>query len=110
MTPLIMNIMKYFLIFVAIVCFIFSIQGFMGKDTMILNPKYNRASKEEREKMDKKAYIKQSSIIFLFIGLVSLFNGFTYIFKLKIFYYLAIVCTVIGIIYFIISNRNPNNK
>lgn len=110
MIPLIMNIMKYLLIFVAIVCFIYSIQGFMGKETVILNSKYTRASKEEREKMDKKAYIKQYSIVFLFIGLVSLFNGFTYIFNLKIFYYLAIVCTVIGIIYFIVSNRNLNNK
>ena len=110
MIPLMINITKYFLIFVAIVGFIYSIQGFMGKDTIVLNPKYNRASKEEREKMDKKAYIKQSSIIFLFIGLVSLFNGFTYIFNLKIFYYLAIVCTVIGIIYFIVSSRNINDK
>ena len=110
MIPLIMNIMKYFLVFVSIVCFIFSIQGFMEKENMILNSKYNRASKEEREKLDKKAYLKQSSIIFLFIGLVSLFNGFTYIFNLKIFYYLASVCTVIGIIYFIVSSRNLNNK
>ena len=55
MIPLMINIIKYFLIFVAIVCFIYSIQGFMGKETVILNSKYTRASKEEREKMDKKA-------------------------------------------------------
>ena len=110
MIPLMMNIAKYFEIFIAVVSFIYSIQGFMGKENLILNSKYNRASKEEREKLDKKAYIKQSSIIFLFIGLVSLFLSLTLILKWKMFYYFAIACGIIGVIYFIVSSRNINDK
>ena len=54
------------LIVMAVVSLIFSVLGFMGKD-MILDDAYIKASKEEREKMDKKAYRLQGSIIFLFL-------------------------------------------
>ena len=54
------------LIFITVVSLIFSLLGFMGKD-MILDDAYIKASEEEREKMDKKAYRLQGAIIFLFI-------------------------------------------
>lgn len=103
-------IIKFFLIFVAIASFTFSIQAFLGKENAILSRKYTCASKEEREKMDKNAYLKQTAIIFLFIGIVPLLIAFTLIFKMIIFYYSAIVCGVAGVIYFIVSSRSINNK
>ena len=43
------------LIFITVVSLILSILGFAGKD-VILDDAYIKASKEEREKMNKKAY------------------------------------------------------
>ena len=61
------------LIFMAIVSLIFSILGFAGKD-IILDDAYIKASKEEREDMDKNAYRLQGAIVFLFIFAATLCN------------------------------------
>ena len=53
------------LIFIAVVSLIFSVLGFMGKD-MILDDAYIKASKEEREKMNKTAYRLQGGDYFPF--------------------------------------------
>ena len=52
------------LVFVAVMSLIISLLGFMGKD-IILDDAYIKASEDEREKMDKKAYRLQGAIIFL---------------------------------------------
>ena len=61
------------LIFMAVISLLFSILAFAGKD-IILDDAYIKASKEERERMDKKAYRLQGAIIFLFIFIITLFN------------------------------------
>lgn len=61
------------LLFVTVASLIFSLLGFAGKN-IILDDAYLKASKEEREAMDKKAYRIQGAIIFLFIFVCTLCN------------------------------------
>lgn len=61
------------LVFLAVISLIFSIPGFAGKG-VILDDVYIKATREEREDMDKNAYCLQSAIIFLFIFSVTLCN------------------------------------
>ena len=91
------------LIVMAVVSLIFSVLGFMGKD-MILDDAYIKASKEEREKMDKKAYGLQGSIIFLFLFVITLCNILRAVLHIPLFTYAAFVIGVIGIAYAIISH------
>lgn len=97
------------LIVIAVVSLSFSVLGFMGKD-MILDDAYIKASKEEREKMDKKAYRLQGSIIFLFLFAITLCNILRVVLHIAAFTYAAIAIAVIGIAYVIISHDKLNKK
>ena len=91
------------LIFMSVGSLVFSILSFMGKD-IILDNAYIKASKEDREKMDKKAYRTQSGIVFIFVFLVSLCNLLRFILHIEIFTYIALSLGMIGIIYAIVSH------
>ena len=91
------------LILMAVVSLIFSLLAFMGKD-IILDDAYIRASKEEREKMDKSAYRLQGAIIFLFLFVITLCNILRAVLHLAWFTYIAIATGVIAIVYAIISH------
>ena len=91
------------LIVMAVVSLIFSVLGFMGKD-MILDDAYIKASKEEREKMDKKAYRLQGAIVFLFLFLITLCSILRAVLHIPLFTYAAYVLGVIVIVYAIISH------
>jgi len=91
------------LVFLTIGSLIFSILGFIGKD-IILDDAYIKASKEEREKMDKKAYRLQGAIIFLFLFAITLCNLLRAILHLAWFTYVAFAIAAIGIVYAIISH------
>ena len=91
------------LIFMAIVSLIFSILGFAGKD-IILDDAYIKASKEEREGMDKQAYRLQGAIIFLFIFVATLCNLLRALTHTPLLTYIAFGVGAIGIIYAIISH------
>ena len=97
------------LVFMTVVSLIFSLLGFMGKD-VILDDAYIRASKEEREKMDKKAYRFQGSIIFFFLFVVTLCNLLRAVLHVAWFTYIAFVVAVIGIAYAIISHYKLKKK
>ena len=97
------------LIVMAVVSLIFSVLGFMGKD-MILDDAYIKASKEEREKMDKKAYRLQGSIIFLFLFFISLCNILRAVLHITLFMYISFVVAAIGIAYAIISHYKLKKK
>lgn len=97
------------LIAMAVMCLIFSVLGFIGKD-MILDNTYIKASKEEREKMDKKAYRLQGSIIFLFLFAITLCNVLRALLHIASFTYAAFVIAVIGIAYAIISHYKLKAK
>lgn len=91
------------LVFLTIGSLVFSILGFIGKD-IILDDAYIKASKEEREKMDKKAYRLQGAIIFLFLFAITLCNLLRAVLHLAWFTYVAFAIGAIGIIYAIISH------
>lgn len=91
------------LVFMTIGSLIFSLLGFMGKD-IILDDTYIKASKEEREGMDKKAYRLQGAIIFLFIFAATLCNLLRAVLHLAWFTYVAFAISAIGIVYAIISH------
>ena len=59
---------------VAIFCCALAVFQFCGKG-FLLNNSYIYASPEEREKMDKKPYYRQSGVVFCFIGAVFAINA-----------------------------------
>lgn len=63
-----------FCLVVAVACYVFSFLHFKQKG-FLFNNAYLYASKEEREKMDKKPHYRQSAIVFLGIGTIFLLNG-----------------------------------
>ena len=97
------------LIVMAVVSLIFSVLGFMGKD-MILDDAYIKASKEEREKMDKKAYRLQGAMVFLFLFLITLCSILRAVLHIPLFTYAAYVLGVIVIVYAIISHYKIKKK
>ena len=56
-------------LFIAVILLIFSIMSFLERG-LLLNNAFLYASKEEREKMDKKPYYKQSAIMFCILSVV----------------------------------------
>ncbi len=98
-----------FLIILTIASLLFSLLAFMGKD-IILDDAYIKASKAERETMDKKAYRLQAAVIFLFLAIVSLCNALRAILHIAWLTYLAFGFMVIGIIYAIASHYEIKKK
>ena len=88
---------------------ILSMQAFCGKD-IILDDAYLKASPEEREKMDKKAYRRQSGIIFLFLAAISMCNALRAILHQVWFTYLALALGLIAVIYAIVSHYALRKK
>ena len=70
----------------------------------LFNNAYIYASKEIREKMDKKPHYRQSAIVFLLIGLIFLLNGFSVVFEAKWLFYAVIAVVIVAIIYAIVSS------
>ena len=97
------------LVFLAVISLIFSILGFAGKD-IILDDAYIKASKEEREKMDKHAYRLQGAIIFLFIFVATLCNLLRALTHTPLFTYIALGIGAIGIIYASVSHYSIKKK
>ena len=97
------------LVFLTVISLFFSILGFAGKD-IILDDAYIKASKEEREDMDKKAYRLQGAIIFLFIFVATLCNLLRALTHTPVFTYITCGIGVIGIIYAIVSHYSIKKK
>ena len=98
-----------FLIFLTITSLIFAILAFSGKD-IILDDAYIKASEEERNTMDKKAYRIQAAVVFLFIAVISACNALRAIMHMPLFTYLAGAFGIIGIIYAIVSHYKIKKK
>lgn len=92
-----------FLIFLTIASLVFSILNFSGIN-IILDDAYIKASPEEREKMDKKAYRLQSGIVFLLLSIMSLCNLLRAVLHLPWFTYVTYAISIGGIVYAIISH------
>ena len=98
-----------FLIFLTVTSLIFAILAFSGKD-IILDDTYIKASKEERNTMNKKAYRIQGAIVFLFIAVISACNALRAITHIPLFTYLAAAFAIIGIVYGIVSHYKIKKK
>ena len=63
-----------FLIILALICFVL---GYMqiNQKGILLNNAYLYASEQERQKMNKKPYYRQSGIIFILIGIIFILNA-----------------------------------
>ena len=72
----------------------------------LINNAYIYASKEEREKMNKKPYYRQSGIVFMFLGIISLLNAFNAELKTIGLFIAILVIVVITIVYAIVSTRS----
>ena len=97
------------LVFVAVMSLIISLLGFMGKD-IILDDAYIKASEDEREKMDKKAYRLQGAIIFLFIYALTLCNLLRAVLHIAWLTYIAFAIGTMGIVYAIVSHYAIKKK
>ena len=78
----------------------------MYEKGFLMNNAYIYASKEEREKMNKKLYYRQSGIVFMFLGIISLLNAFNAELKTIGLFIAILVIVVITIVYAIVSTRS----
>jgi len=88
---------------VSLLMLIMSIRSFQEKG-FLLNNAYLYASKKEREAMDKKPYYRQSSMVFLLIGIVFLLNGFSALLGAGWLPYVIAAVIIITLIYAIVSS------
>lgn len=97
------------LILATVISLVFSILGFTGNN-VILDDAYIKASKEEREKMDKKAYRLQGAIVFLALFAMNFFHLIRIYTHIEFFTYISFAIGAIVIIYAIISHYAIKKK
>ena len=96
---------------ISIFLFFMSVRSFMEKG-FLFNNAYIYASKEEREKMNKKPHYHQSAIVFLLIGLIFLLNAIAVLLKVNWIFYIVVAVVIVTLIYAIVSSITieKNNK
>lgn len=87
---------------------ILSLQAFLGK--VIINDDYLKASPQEKETLDKKAYCRQTGIVFLLLAASMMSNALRGILHQAWFTYLALALGLIDIIYFLVSSMMLKKK
>ena len=95
------------LIVIAVVSLIFSVLAFSGKDVFISSV-YTNASKEERERMNKKALRKQTTIFFLLLTITTFSNALVFLIH-SLFRYVHVVMFIVTIAYYVVSNKKIKN-
>lgn len=96
-------------LFIAVILLIFSIMSFLERG-LLLNNAFLYASKEEREKMDKKPYYKQSAIVFCILSVVFIVIALQILLKNDILFLLEIPLIMSVIIYSIVSTVQINKR
>ena len=96
---------------VSVFLFFMSIRSFMEKG-FLFNNAYIYASKQEREKMNKKPYYRQSAIVFLLLGLLFLIIALAVLLEANWLFYMGVAVVVITVIYAVVSSVTvgKNNK
>jgi len=91
--------------------FVVSIRSFMEKG-FLFNNAYIYASKQKREKMNKKPHYRQSAIVFLSIGSIFLLNALAVLIDANWILYVVTAIVIITVIYAIMSSImiEKNNK
>ena len=91
--------------------FFMSVRSFMEKG-VLFNNAYIYASKQEREKMNKKPYYRQSAIVFLLFGIVFLLLALAVLLEAYWISFVGVAVIIITLIYAIVSSITieKNNK
>ncbi len=88
---------------ISILLFLMSVRSFMEKG-FLFNNAYIYASKQEREKMNKKPHYRQSAIVFLLLGLIFLLNTIAVLLKVNWIFYVVVAIVIITLVYAIVSS------
>ena len=96
---------------VSVFLFFMSARSFMEKG-FLFNNAYIYASKQEREKMNKKPHYRQSAIVFLLLGLLFLLIALAVLLEANWICYVGIALVIVTLIYAIVSSViiEKNNK
>ena len=96
---------------VSIFLFLMSVRSFMEKG-FLFNNAYIYASKQEREKMNKKPHYRQSAIVFLLLGIVFLLLALAVLLEAYWISFVGVAVVIITLIYAIVSSITieKNNK
>jgi len=96
---------------VSVFLFFMSVRSFMEKG-FLFNNAYIYASKQEREKMNKKPHYRQSAIVFLLLGLLFLLFALDALLESNWSFYVGVVIAIVTLIYAIVSSVmiEKNNK
>lgn len=97
------------LFIVSLGAFLVSVRSFMQKG-FLFNNAYLYATKEEREKMNKRPYYRQTAITFLLIGIIFLLLGINIFLKISWLSYVTIMLAVVTLIYSIVSTVKIERK
>ena len=97
------------LLAISIASFFMSARSFMEKG-FLFNNAYIYASKQEREKMNKKPHYRQSAIVFSFLGLIFLLNAIALLLELNWIFYMVAALVVVTFIYAIVSSIALDKK
>lgn len=102
-------IMGIVVLILSLIAFVISILSFMQKGFMFNNA-YIYATKEERKKMNKKPYYRQTAITFLLIGIIFLLLGINIFLKISWLSYVSLMLAVVTLIYSIVSTVKIERK
>ena len=96
---------------VSVFLFFMSLRSFMEKG-FLFNNAYIYASNQEREKMNKKPYYRQSAIVFLLFGIVFLLLALAMLLEAYWLSFVGVAVVIITLIYAIVSSITieKNNK
>ena len=95
---------------VALVCLVFGILQ-LNEKGFLFNNAHIYASREDRKKMDKKPYYKQSGIVFILISVIFAINVAEMLLMTGWLLYLVMAVAVIAVIYAVVSSgMNGNDK
>ena len=84
---------------------LFTLSFFQFKEKgFLFNNAYLYASEEERKKMNKKPYYRQSGIVFSLLGSIFLLNAVQLLTKLKWIFYIVIAVVILTLVYAVISS------
>lgn len=90
------------LFLIAVAAFVMSIRSFLEKG-FLFNNAYIYASAEEREKMNKTPYYRQSGVVFLLIGVVFTLNGLATLLRTDALFSAAVAVMVAAAVFAVAS-------
>ena len=104
-------IIESILFAVSVFLFFMSVRSFMEKG-FLFNNAYIYASKQEREKMNKKPHYRQSAIVFLLLGIFFLLLALAVLLEAYWISFVGVAVVIITLIYAIVSSITieKNNK